>query len=205
VWNSQPALKLGLTGGIGSGKSTIAAFFAERGATVIDADAISRAVTGAGGLAIKELRDAFGPRMLTANGALDRNQMRALIFSDPSAKIRLEKIVHPLVGGTIAEKARLANECGARCIVFDIPLLVESEHWRKMLDRILVVDCTERTQIDRVAARNGLPDDEIRKIIAAQAPRFLRLQAADTVVFNDGISVEDLAQHVKLISTEFEL
>jgi dephospho-CoA kinase len=205
VWNSQPALKLGLTGGIGSGKSTIAAFFAERGATVIDADAISRAVTGAGGLAINELRNAFGPSMLTANGALDRNQMRALIFSDPSAKFRLEKIVHPLVGETIAQKARIANESGARCIVFDIPLLVESKHWRTTLDRILVVDCTERTQVDRVAARNGLPDDEIRKIIAAQAPRLLRLQAADTVVFNDGISVEDLAQHVKIISTEFEL
>jgi dephospho-CoA kinase len=151
------------------------------------------------------LRDAFGPRMLTADGALDRDQMRALVFSDPSAKARLEAIVHPLVGMAIEEQARQADVAGARCIVFDIPLLVESRRWRTALDRVLVVDCTEGTQLHRVAARSGLSADAIRKIIAAQAPRLLRLLAADAVVFNDGITIGDLAQHVHAISTQFEL
>ncbi len=202
---ASAALRLGLTGGIGSGKSTVAALFANRGAAVIDADAISRAATSVGGLAIGALREAFGPTMLTPDGALDRDQMRSLVFSNPSAKCRLEEIVHPLVGSAIAEQARQANVAGASCVVFDIPLLVESHHWRATLDRILVVDCTEGTQILRVASRNGLSVDAIRRIIAAQAPRILRLSAADDIVFNDGITIEDLAQHVHEICTQFEL
>jgi dephospho-CoA kinase len=199
------ALRLGLTGGIGSGKSTVAALLAHSGAAVIDADAISRAATGVGGLAIDALREAFGATMLTADGALDREQMRGLVFSDPPAKARLEGIVHPLVGLAIAEEARQADRAGARCIVFDIPLLVESPHWRTALDRVLVVDCTEETQVHRVGARNGLPADAARKIIAAQAPRLLRLRAADAVIFNDGITIRDLAQHVHAMSTQFKL
>ncbi len=199
------ALRLGLTGGIGSGKSTVASLFAKRGAALIDADAISRAVTSTGGLAIDALRKAFGPTMLTPYGALDRDQMRSLIFSDPSAKSRLEEIVHPLVGSAIAEQARQANVAGASCIVFDIPLLVESHHWRASLDRILVVDCSEGTQILRVASRNGFSVDAVRKIISSQAPRTLRLNAADAIVFNDGITIDDLAQHVHEICAQFEL
>lgn len=203
--NTRAALRLGLTGGIGSGKSTVAALFATRCAAVIDADAISRATTSAGGLAMEALRDAFGPAMLTPDGALDRDRMRALVFSDPSAKARLEGIVHPLVGMAIEAQARQAEEAGARCIVFDIPLLVESPHWRKALDRVLVVDCTEDTQLLRVTKRNGLSDHAIRKIIAVQARRSLRLRAADAVVFNDGITIEELARHVHEICTQFEL
>lgn len=202
---AHAALRLGLTGGIGSGKSTVASLFAKRGAALIDADAISRAVTSTGGLAIDDLSKAFGPTMLTPYGALDRDQMRSLIFSDPSAKSRLEEIVHPLVGSAIAEQARQANVAGASCIVFDIPLLVESHHWRASLDRILVVDCSEGTQILRVASRNGFSVDAVRKIISSQAPRTLRLNAADAIVFNDGITIDDLAQHVHEICAQFEL
>jgi dephospho-CoA kinase len=198
-------MRLGLTGGIGSGKSTVATILAGMGAAVIDADAISRAATGRGGSAIDALRANFGPSMLTPDGALDRDQMRALIYSDASAKVRLEAIVHPIVGQTIGDQARQAEVAGARCIVFDIPLLVESRHWRKTLHRVLVVDCREETQIDRVTVRNGLSVAEVRKIIAAQAPRNLRLKTADAVMFNDGITIEDLAQQVQEIGTQFEL
>jgi dephospho-CoA kinase len=175
------------------------------GAAVIDADAISRAATGRGGSAIDAVRAAFGPSMLTPDGALDRDQMRALIYSDASAKVRLEAIVHPIVGQTIGDQARLADAAGARCIVFDIPLLVESSHWRTMLNRVLVVDCREDTQIDRVTTRNGLSPDQVRKIIASQAPRNLRLQTADAVIYNDGITIEDLARQVQEIGTVLEL
>lgn len=198
-------LRLGLTGGIGSGKSTVAILLANMGAAVIDADAISRAATGRGGSAIDAVRAAFGPSMLTPDGALDRDQMRALIYSDASAKVRLEAIVHPIVGQTIGDQARLADAAGARCIVFDIPLLVESSHWRTMLNRVLVVDCREDTQIDRVTTRNGLSPDQVRKIIASQAPRNLRLQTADAVIYNDGITIEDLARQVQEIGTVLEL
>lgn len=198
-------LRLGLTGGIGSGKSTVANLLANMGAAVIDADAISRAATSRGGSAIDALRANFGPSMLTPDGALDRDQMRALIYSDASARIRLEAIVHPIVAQTIGDQARLADAAGARCIVFDIPLLVESHHWRTTLDRVLVVDCREETQIERVRVRNGLSADEVRKIIASQAPRNLRLRTADAVMFNDSITIEDLAQQVQEIGTQFEL
>ncbi len=205
VGNAHIALRLGLTGGIGSGKSTVAALFAKMGAAVIDADAISRAATGTGGLAIDALRAAFGPSMLTAEGSLDRDQMRSLAYSDPSVKARLEGIVHPLVGQAIAEQARQAQASSARCILFDIPLLVESSHWRSTLDRVLVVDCREETQIQRVTTRNGLSAEQVRKIIASQAPRGSRLRAADAVVFNDGITIENLAVQVRELGTQFKL
>lgn len=200
-----PALRLGLTGGIGSGKSTVAAILASIGAAVVDADAISRATTSQGGSAIAALRASFGSSMLTPNDALDRDQMRALIFSNPAAKVQLEGIVHPLVAKAIAEQSRQADDAGARCIVFDIPLLVESRHWRQTFQRVLVVDCSEATQIHRVSVRNALSNDDIKKIIASQSPRVLRLRAADAVLFNDGITIEDLEQQVREIGTQFEL
>ena len=200
-----PALRLGLTGGIGSGKSTVAAILASIGAAVVDADAISRATTSQGGSAIAALRATFGSSMLTPNDALDRDQMRALIFSNPAAKVQLEGIVHPLVAKAIAEQSRQADDAGARCIVFDIPLLVESRHWRQTFQRVLVVDCSEATQIHRVSVRNALSNDDIKKIIASQSPRVLRLRAADAVLFNDGITIEDLEQQVREIGTQFEL
>ena len=199
------AVRLGLTGGIGSGKSTVAGMLASRGAVVIDADVISRATTAAGGAAIGMLKAAFGPTMLTPEGALDRDQMRALVYADPSAKSRLEAIVHPLVGQAIALQAQQAQAAGAACLVFDIPLLVESRHWRNTLDRILVVDCTPATQITRVTARNGLSEAEVRKILAAQASRAQRLAAADMVVFNDGITMSELALQVQEIGPQFGL
>jgi len=199
------AHRIGLTGGIGSGKSTVAALLGGLGASIVDADAISRAATGPGGLAIPSIVENFGAALLTADGALDREKMRTLIFSSPDAKKQLERIVHPLVADTIAGQASDAEQAGASCIVFDIPLLVESTHWRQSLHRVIVVDCAEETQVDRVVARNALTPPEVRRIIDNQAPRLLRLAAADGVLFNDGISLECLAQHVREIGRQFGL
>lgn len=199
------ALRWGLTGGIGSGKSTVAALLAQSGASVIDADAISRAMTAAGGAAMAHIRAAFGADMLTPEGALDREKMRQLAYADPSARARLEGIVHPLVGQEIARQAAQAEDGGAPCLVFDIPLLVESRHWRQMLHRILVVDCSESTQIARVTLRNGLSADAVQSIMAAQAPRHARLKAADMVVFNEGIGLDVLAQQIREIAPQFGL
>ena len=143
--------------------------------------------------------------MLAADGALDRDQMRTLVFSDPTAKSRLEAIIHPLVGAEIARQAQQAAEAGVVCAVFDIPLLVESGHWRATLDRVLVVDCTEATQMARVMARNGLQAPEVQRIIDAQASRAQRLAAADVVLFNDSIPLDDLRERVQQIGTQFGL
>lgn len=172
---------------------------------VIDADAISRSTTAAGGAAMDAIAAAFGASMLTADGALDRDQMRALAFSDPTAKARLERIVHPLVGQAIAHQAERAESVGASCIVFDIPLLVESAHWRQKLERVLVVDCRVETQIERVAARNALSPQAVQAIVAAQAGRALRLAAADLVLYNDGIDLQQLRLQVHKIGTQFGL
>ena len=202
---ASASFRLGLTGGIGSGKSTVAGFLQQMGAHTIDADAISRATTAAGGSAIAPLKAIFGAGVLTADGALDRDHMRHIVYADPGAKARLEAIIHPLVGQAIALQAEHAQRAGARCTVFDIPLLVESQHWRTRLDRVLVVDCSEQTQLTRVTARSGLTTQEIAKIIAAQATRRQRLACADSVLFNDGISLDDLRQQVQQISTQFGL
>lgn len=198
-------LRLGLTGGIGSGKSTVATVLASMGAALIDADAISRAATAPGGAAMAAVRNIFGQGMVTREGALDREQMRSLVYSDPTAKARLEAIVHPLVGTEIARQAQQAADAGVACAVFDIPLLVESGRWRPALDRVLVVDCTETTQTARVMARNGMSADDVQRIIAAQVSRVQRLAAADTVLFNDGISLDNLRYRVRQIGTEFGL
>ena len=197
--------RLGLTGGIGSGKSTVSGFFEQMGAIVIDADAISRATTASGGSAITALITTFGAGVLAADGSLDRALMRELIYSDPDAKAQLEAIVHPLVGQAISEQAHQAQISGARCVVFDIPLLVESQHWRTKMDRVLVVDCTEETQVTRVMARNGLAKLDIEKILTTQASRKQRLDAADCVLFNDNISLDALRHQVHQISTQFGL
>ena len=198
-------LRLGLTGGIGSGKSTVSRLLEQLGAAVIDADALSKATTAPGGSAIAALKATFGGALITDGGALDRVQMRKLIYSDPDAKARLEAIIHPLVGQAIAQQTQEAEASGAQCIVFDIPLLVESPHWRMRLDRILVIDCTEETQVARVMARNGLAEHEIRNILIAQATRKQRRAAADLVLFNDDISVDNLRQQVREIGTQFGL
>ncbi len=197
--------RLGLTGGIGSGKSTVACMLKEHGAAIIDADAISRQTTAAGGDAIDAIRQAFGAEFITPEGALDRERMRTLAFSDPTARRRLEQIVHPLVGLETRQQAQAAMAKGYRCIVFDIPLLVESAHWRAHLDQVLVLDCRPETQIERVMQRNGLSRDAVEGILAQQASRRLRLQAADHVICNDDISRPELAHLVGLLAHRFGL
>lgn len=199
------ALHLGLTGGIGSGKSTVAGLLAAHGATIIDADAISRTTTAVGGAAIASIREIFGASMITNQGALDRESMRKRIFSDPSAKRRLENIIHPLVGDAINAEVQAALADGAKCIVFDIPLLVESPHWRQRLQRVLVVDCLPATQIARVRQRNALLEDQIIQIMSTQATRTNRLAAADVVLFNDGLDLGTLAARVAEMAPKFGL
>ncbi len=186
------SLRLGLTGGIGSGKSTVARLLQARGAVVIDADALSRASTAPGGAAMPAITDVFGPDFVTPEGALDRDRMRALVFEDGTARQRLEAIVHPLIHAAIAEQAAAADRAGARCTVFDLPLLVESGHWVRQLDRVLVVDCDEATQVARVGARSGLDEEAVRRIMASQASRAARRAAADIVLYNDGLTMEAL-------------
>jgi len=176
---------IGLTGGIGSGKSTVAQLLTERGACVIDADAISRQVTAAGGAAIVPIAQIFGAQVIDIHGALDRAAMRELIYQDPGARARLEAIIHPLVRTAIEHQASAARQAGCRLLVFDIPLLVEGlARWRDRFDRIWVVDCPPETQIARVMARSNLTRDEAERIIAAQATRAQRLAVADHVIRN---------------------
>jgi dephospho-CoA kinase len=199
------AMRLGLTGGIGSGKSAVLQMLAERGAAVIDADAISRATTGAGGAAIAAIAKHFGPEFIDSEGALDRGLMRERAYADPKARKLLEDIVHPLVSHESARQVQAALAAGVPCIVFDIPLLVESGRWRAQVDRVLVVDCSPDTQVARVVARSGLEPQAVRAIMAAQAPRALRLAAADTVICNDGISLSQLRDNVVQAAALFGL
>ncbi|MEY4736781.1 MAG: hypothetical protein RL302_1100 [Pseudomonadota bacterium] len=201
----MPALRLGLTGGMGSGKSTVAHLLVAQGAFLIDADAISRATTAAGGNAIAPIAAAFGQALIGHDGALNRDAMRTLVFTDPTAKARLESIIHPLVGQEISVQAQHAEQAGAACIVFDIPLLVESGRWRRTVDRVLVVDCLVSTQITRVMARSDLTAVDVEKIVATQATRAQRLAAADVVLFNEGITRDELAVQTREISGQFGL
>jgi len=190
------ALRVGLTGGIGSGKSTVLQMLAQLGAATIDADAISRSTTAAGGAAITAIAHRFGADFITAEGALDRDRMRAHVYADPQARKQLEDIVHPLVGLESARQVQAALDAGIRCIVFDIPLLVESGRWRAQVDRVLVLDCSAQTQVDRVVARSGLEPEDVRAIMAAQAGRLQRLAAADIVICNERLSLEQLRDNV---------
>lgn len=201
----QRPVKLGVTGGIGSGKSTFAAMLQDCGAALIDADAIARSVTASGGAAIAAIREAFGDAFIDAQGALDRARMRELVFADATAKARLEAIVHPLVGRAVADAADAAAQAGARLIVFDIPLLTESAHWPRQLDAVLVVDCHEDTQVARVQARSGLQAPAVRAIMAAQSSRPVRRAAADIVVFNDGPTLPALRAQAREVAAMFGL
>lgn len=205
--------RIGLTGGIGSGKSTVAHLLVARGAVLVDADAISRQTTAAGGAAIGAIAAQFGSALIDANGALDRDAMRALAFSDPAARRQLEAIVHPLVGKESARQAAAATVAGSACILFDIPLLVESGRWRQQVDLVLVIDCNEATQVRRVMAREAgrqaggtaWTAETVRRVIAGQARRLERLAVADACIHNDGLSLEELTAVVVQIAPRFGL
>ena len=203
---TQRTWHIGLTGGIGSGKSTVAGFLARRGAAIIDADAISRSLTAPGGRAMADIAHTFGAAMLSPEGAMDRQAMRERIFRDPKAKRQLEQIVHPLVSQITAEQAQAAVQNGHRVLVFDVPLLVESgERWRKQVDRVIVVDCDTETQKQRVLARSGLASEEVERIMVQQASRSQRLACADAVFVNQDLSFDDLEAQVSQLAADFGL
>ncbi|MBL8431384.1 MAG: dephospho-CoA kinase [Dechloromonas sp.] len=196
---------VGLTGGIGSGKSAAADRFAAHGIAVVDADAIAHELTAADGAAMPALRAAFGRDVAAAGGALDRPRMRRLAFADPAVRRRLEGILHPLIRELAAERCRAAD---SPYVILAVPLLVESGSYRERCDRIVVVDCPEVLQIARVMARNGLGEAEVRAILATQAARGQRLAAADDVLANDGdlatleARIGDLHQRYLLLAAE---
>lgn len=182
---------IGLTGGIGSGKTTVANLFAELGAGLVDTDLIAHQLTQAGGIAIGEIQEKFGADFILSSGAMDRTKMRDLVFRDAQQKKRLEGILHPLIR---AETEAAAKRSKAPYTIFVVPLLVESGAWKQRVDRVLVVDCNEATQIERVQSRNGLPREQINAIMQVQASREQRLQAADDVIRNEGDLSEIRAQ-----------
>lgn len=187
--------KIGLTGGIGSGKSHVADLFASWGAAVIDTDVIAHELTAPDGAAIPAIREQFGKDVIGPDGAMDREAMRALVFVRPAARRQLESILHPMIGNVTQTRAQAAKGC---YLVFVVPLLVESGHWRDRVDRICVVDCDRPTQIARVQARSGLTLETIERIMAAQASREKRLAVADDVVLNDGnTSLDELERRAR--------
>ncbi len=192
--------RIGLTGGIGSGKSTVAAMLVAEGAVLIDTDAISRALTQPGGAAIPAIEVAFGPSAVDSAGALNRARMRELVFSTPTAKARLEAILHPLIG---AECERQAARAIGATLLFDVPLLVESGRWRSLVDRILVVDAAEATQLRRVVERSAWTPEATRAVIAQQAARALRRAVADAVIFNEGLTLAELAAQVAALARQW--
>jgi dephospho-CoA kinase len=176
---------IGLTGGIGSGKSAVAKRLAELGATVIDSDQIAHDITAPHGAAIAPIQARFGPELLAADGSLDRPKMRRLAFNDPSALQSLEAITHPLIHAETLRQAYLAHQNGALYLVFMVPLLVESGHWPEVIDHLVVVDCPTELQIARVMQRSNLDRSEIEQIMRTQALREDRLAVADTILLND--------------------
>ncbi|QID18861.1 dephospho-CoA kinase [Nitrogeniibacter mangrovi] len=180
---TRPAWVVGLTGGIGSGKSAAAARFGERGAAIVDTDVIAHALTGPGGAAMAAIREAFGEAVIDADGGLDRRAMRDRVFDAPAERARLEAILHPMIR---AESDRQCRAAQAPYVVLVVPLLVESGRYRERCDRIVVVDCPEAVQRARVMARSGLPEAQVRAIMAAQAGREARLAVADDVIDNSG-------------------
>lgn len=207
VMTPKPSpLRIGLTGGIGSGKSTVAGILARAGAAVLDADAIARSLTQPGGRAIPAILAEFGEKLINADGAMDREAMRTMVFSNPSSKRQLEAIVHPLVGQVLQEQSSAAIAAGHACLVYDVPLLVESgDRWRRQVDWICVVDCEVETQIQRVMARNQLGRADIERIISQQASRQQRLASADAVIFNEGIDLAQLEHLVHEMMARFGL
>ena len=191
-------LVIGLTGGIGSGKSTVSQMLTELGAHLVDTDAISRSLTAPQGAAIPLIAQHFGDDLITPEGAMDRARMRELAFSDASALTRLEGILHPLIQQHAAEHAGLALP--HQHVIFDVPLLAEAgphSHWRQRVDRILVIDAEPETQIARVMVRSGWPREAVEAVLAKQAQRETRLALADHVILNEGLSLQQLRNEVE--------
>jgi len=189
--------KLGLTGGIGSGKTQVANLLAGWGASVIDTDLIAHSLTAPGGKAIDQIQQAFGADLIEFSGALNRARMRELVFAHPARRAELEAILHPLIAQSVRQEAELAQ---GLYIVFVVPLLVESGRWRQQIDRLCVVDCDQATQIQRVQSRSGIELATIQKILAAQATREQRLAVADDVIDNSrAVSMAALEKQVLVL------
>lgn len=189
-------LAIGLTGGIGSGKSTVAALLVRRGAGLVDTDAIARRLTGPAGAAMQALIEAFGPGIALPDGALDRDAMRRIAFGDARARERLEGVLHPMIG---VEALSEASASRASVVVFDVPLLAASSAWRSRVNRVLVIDCSEGTQIERVITRAGWTRESAANAIAVQSSRAARRAVADAVIVNDGLDLEALATEVEAL------
>ena len=197
---SHTAFRLiGLTGGIGSGKSTLAQLLVARGVALIDADAVSRQLTAAGGAAMPDIKREFGPAFIAADGSLARDRMRELVFAQPEARLRLQALLHPRILSALLEQESLLINQGKPLVLLDIPLLVESAHWRQKLDRVLVVDCSRDTQIRRVMQRSGMTAEQVQGIMATQAHRAQRLSAADWVIDNDSDDIGKLMRQAQAI------
>ena len=190
---------VGLTGGIGSGKSAAAQEFSRLGAAVVDTDAIARELTDAGGAALPDIKRLFGDAFLLASGAMDRKMMREHVFADPVAKQALEALLHPMIR---AESDRRIGAAGGPYVVHVVPLLIESRDYRRRVDRVLVVDCPEAKQVERVGARSGLSESEVLAIIRTQLPRAERLAAADDVVDNSG-TLDALRKQVAVLHHKY--
>jgi dephospho-CoA kinase len=191
---------VGLTGGIGSGKSVVAELLAARGAAVIDTDVIAHEITAPGGVAVAPIRAAFGDQVIDASGALDRPRMRERVFADPAERKRLEAIVHPLIRAIADEQA--ASAATAPYVVFAVPLLVESGSWAARVDRVLVIDCPLAQQLHRVVRTRGLPYRQVQSIIAQQATREQRLAVADDMLVNAG-SIATVAPRVARLHASY--
>lgn len=190
---------VGLTGGIGSGKSTAAGLFEALGAAVVDTDAISHEITAPGGAAIPALRGAFGPETIAADGGLDRGRMRRLVFQDAAAKAKLEAILHPMIREISRERVAAAR---APYVILVVPLLLETGACLDLVRRVLVVDCGEARQVERATRRSALSAEEVRAIMASQLSRAQRLARADDVLDNDG-SMEALRRQVSELHAKY--
>lgn len=190
---------VGLTGGIGSGKSTVADLFVARGAALVDTDAIAHELTGPGGAAMAEISAAFGPEIVNPAGGLDRAAMRERVFADPAARQKLEAILHPMIRQISAERCKAAD---APYVILAVPLLVESGTYRERCQRIVVVDCPENRQVERVMARNRMTAAEVEAIMATQASREERLAVADDVIVNDA-GVDSLFSQVDALNSKY--
>ena len=191
---ATPIRRMGMTGGIGSGKSTVAGLLRNLGAWVIDSDAVAHQLTAPGGAAIPAIAERFGAAAIDARGALDRAHMRERVFADPHARKALEAILHPMIG--VATQAEADRAPADAPIVFDVPLLVESRHWAGRVERVLVVDCAEATQVQRVMQRSGWTAEAVERVIAQQASRSARRAVADAVIYNDGLTLAQLQAQV---------